>query len=414
MRLEPAGGGFHDGARRGRDDRVAHAAALEAQHGAERRGQLLRARAVDGDGGELGAVERAARVVGADAALDHGDAAQAAAVGDERAATLAAATDQRDLLAPAALERRGGCEREAEPRAYALDAGHRLAPRLSAVLLRVRPAVVRADPLDLARARRRDVEHRCVDVAELDVGGLELEHRVGVAARVDRTAQRRAAGGIPRELDAAQQAAVAARRHLYRVGGLAGDVRRRRPGDRRALHHAVDHALDAADRGRVRRVLARVRALVLRHRAAVDGPRLAVVGPPAASVRDDLGVAAARLELEPEAAVVGGPEAAGRARDHRVRAVQLVAAEEVVRELDPRGDAGHLGCGQRVVHGVRERLALGNRSAGRRGDRERRSARDDDDGGDAERDQALSRDATEERHGLETYLSGSSQGYASG
>ena len=112
--------------------------------------------------------------------------------------------------------------------------------------------------LDDARALGRvGVERRAVDGAVGDVVGLELEHRLVLALRVDGGAQRHAVDRVPGQLGGAEQAAVVLRRDPDRVGRPAGGRGRLRAGQAPGGGQAVEAAAHVGEGGRLVLVLLR-------------------------------------------------------------------------------------------------------------------------------------------------------------
>ena len=175
-----------------------------------------------------------ARLAGVGGLLDHRDAAEVLAVGDQRG-RLAAHVEQRtpwrgrptSVLGADELERQVAGDRgQAADLAMVAELGpRRLAPGVQRAGRLGRPGARDLD--DLGAGRRREREHRRRHRSVGDVGRLQLEHRGRVVAGVDGEPQRHALDRVPGELGLAEQAAVVLGRDADRVGGLAGDVGRR-------------------------------------------------------------------------------------------------------------------------------------------------------------------------------------------
>ena len=160
-------------------------------------------------------------------------------------------------------------------------------------------------------------------------------------------------------------------------------------------------------RDRRRRAGSLVGLIRRRQRELVDGVRGRVVDAGRGLVPHDLDVARVRLQFDAPAPVVRQPQAAGRAGEQRGADVaeERPRREEVVRERDPRGDAGGPRRRQRVVDGVRKRLRRGLRTLARaRRDPDHSAARDErHDGGDQDQE-AGRRKRTQEPHDQEPSL----------
>ncbi len=156
------------------------------------------------------------------------------------------------------------------------------------------------------------------------------------------------------------------------------------------LHRLFDRFPDLRERGRFG-LLGFPVGVVLGQRPPVDGFRARVIDREAPPVHQQLEVAAAALrdvglQLESQLAAGRGPEPAGGAAEQRVGAFEHRFADQVVGEVDPRGDAFGRGGGEGIVDGFVERLRGrgGAASGGGEGDRrargrEQRQGCDDDD-----------------------------------
>ena len=156
-----------------------------------------------------------------------------------------------------------------------------------------------------------------VDLPVGDVGRRELEDGLGRAGGVDRGAQRRAALGVPGELGGADEAAVVLRGDPHRVGRAAGDRGGLGAREVGLAHHAAEEACDGGDGRDAVVVLGAGAGRVLRERDAVAAVRRRVVERDGAPVAGDLRVARVGLQLEAEAPVRRGPQAALGAGEQR-------------------------------------------------------------------------------------------------
>ena len=101
---------------------------------------------------------------------------------------------------------------------------------------------------DLRALGRRRVDLRRRDRAVVDLGRLELEHRVLRALGVDGGAQRHAAGGVPGQLGRAEQPAVVLGRDPDGVARPVGGRGGRRAGQRPQLAELGESLTDAVER----------------------------------------------------------------------------------------------------------------------------------------------------------------------
>ena len=181
----------------------------------------------------------------------------------------------------------------------------------------------RGDPDHLRAARRLDREVRSRHSPEGDVRRLQLQHRCGVTAGIEREPQWHAPSRVPGKLGVAQQAAVVLRRDLHGVCGVAGDVARDGAREVDVLRQLVQVGLDLADRWQ--RLVPRARALGVgtgRDRALVDGVGAGVVDPEVATRDHRLSVAVVGLELQSELVRAGRePHATRAALQQRVGAL---------------------------------------------------------------------------------------------
>ena len=218
-----------------------------------------------------------------------------------------------------------------------------------------------------ARSARRDAP-------EADVGRRERDDGGRVALAQDGDPKRHGMVGVEGQLDRAEQAAVVPRRDAHRVGRLAGDARRRSRlrasrGPQAGRARAGCCAIDGTPWWLLRAVVGVMSAAApasrtpcssrrRRRPASCRRIRSRCRRSTAWSSRRAFPAVAHSRPVAPESS---GWAESGSAPD----------GEQMVREADPRGHAGHARAGERVMDRRRQR-ALRRRGARPAGERDAR------------------------------------------